>query len=321
MTIKKVSIAQIDLKNDQFQLSYLTDRSRLTESIRKVGLLHPVILRLVSSTDCYQIVSGFQRVRSCIELNMERIDGVIYEPDELPDWKALLLSVHQTATSRNLNLMEKSLALRKLGETGEIKKAELVSDIMPLLGLEPSEKVLGNVVRLAELTDGVKAYIVENGVALGNAVRFLEFSPADQRQLLELILPLKLGTNRLREFLTLIDEICRRDDIAVRKIVDRQTEAILADPNIPGPQKAGRIRGRLREKRFPRTVASERELRANLKQLKLPPELSLTPPPFFEGGRLKLELTFEKVEELKRIIKKLADISDRKELKEILGKL
>jgi len=259
MTTKKVPIADIDLENGQFNLSYLTDRGRLTESIRQVGLLHPVVLRSADSQGRCQIVSGFQRIRSCIDLDMKYIDGIVHGREELPDAKALLLTLHQTATSREMNLIEKSLALKRLSDTARIDDERLRTHIMPLLNLEPSEKVIRSVVGLWELTDGVKAYIVQGGVTLGNAIRFLEFPLEDLDDLLELISPLRLNTNRLKEFLTLVIEICRRDDVSVREIIDGETRDILADSDIPTPQKGERIRRRLRKRRFPQMAAVERD--------------------------------------------------------------
>jgi len=58
-----------------------------------------------------------------------------------------------------------------------------------------------------------------------------------------------------------------------------------------------------------------------VKRLKLPPRLSLRVPPYLEGERLKIELTFEDVEELKSHIAQLSEISEKEELKAILEML
>ena len=299
----------------------MTDRTRLTESIRNVGLIHPIILRSMESDRHFQIVSGFLRVKSCIDVPMKEIDSIVYRHDELSDIKALLLSLHQTATSRNLNLIEKSLALGKLSEVSRMKKAEIMNDIMPLLHLEPSETILHNVVHLGKLTDEVKASIVQNDVTLGNALLFSEFSKEDQKDLLKLLSPLKPGTNRLKELLTTIDEIRHRDELPVREIIDSEMKTALANQNMPTPQKTEYIRKRLKEKRFPKLTSLEGTIQKNLRQLKLPPEISLSTPPFLEGDRLKVEFSFKNVEELKKIINKLSDVSNQKELKVLLKML
>lgn len=321
MNYSTVTIDKIDLQNDQFQISYMADHEHLTESIRKIGVIHPAILRSIESNDQYQVVSGFQRVRSCIHLNLKQISSIIYEQRELSDRKALLLSLHQTTTSRVLNLIEKSLALRKLDEIGRMKEVELIHDIMPLLDLEPNDKIFNDVIRLWNLPDEVKTYIVQHEVALGNALLFLEFCKEDQKNLLKLISPLKLGTNRMKEFLITIDEILRRDEIQVSGIIDTEMKATLADQNISIPQKTERIRMRLKKKRFPKMVTLETKIQKNLKQLKLPPELSLTLPPCLEGDTLKVAFSFKNEEGLKKIINKLSDISDQKELKSLLKML
>ena len=321
MTYRKVSLDRIDLLNDQFQISYMANRKQLTESIRKTGLIHPIILRSTELNGHYQIVSGFRRVHSCMDLNMKQIDAIVYEKDELSDVRALLLNLHQTVTSRNLNLIEKSLILNKLHHTDGMEKETILCDVMPLLNLEPYGELFEHVSKLQELTDRVKIYIVENDVGLRNAVRFQRFSSEDQKAIIKLISPLKLGQNRLKEILTYIDEIHYRDEVSASEIIDNEIEAILTNHNIPTPQRAEHVRRLLKKKRFPKLVTMEKEIQKNLKQLKLPPEISLSTPSFLEGEKVKVEFLFKSTQELKKIVNKLSDISDQKELKTILEML
>jgi hypothetical protein len=306
----EVATDMINLRDDQFHISFMADRRRLIESIRHIGLLHPVVLRSTPSPDQYQIVSGFQRVKSCRDLNFSRINSLVYGQDELPDSRAILLTVHQTVTSRPLNLVEKSLTLRKLTSLGRLSEAEVTTNIMPFLALEPHLKIFRSVSGLWNLTDTLKTYIVQNDVALSNAIMFLNFNQKDQQDLYRLIAPLKLGTNRLRELLIMIDEICRRDDISVRSIIDEEIRSILSKPDMPTPQKSEAIRGRLKRKRFPKIVSLENEVQEKLKKLKLPPTVTLTTPPFLEGDRLKVHCEFKNADEFNKIIQKLSEISN-----------
>lgn len=321
MTNTNISIDAIDLRNDQFQISYMADHHRLTESIGQIGLIHPVVLRSTPPTEHYQIVSGFQRVKSCLELKFNQINGVVYRQDELPDSQAIVLALHQTATSRPLNLIEKSLALRKLISVGQLSGKEIMSNIMPVLDLEPNVKIFKNVSELWELTDDLKAYIVQKNVALNNAIMFLNFNEEDQNDLHKLISPLKLGTNRLKEFLVMIDEMCHRDEIPVHGIIDEEMNTILTNPDMPTPQKTEAIRSQLRQKRFPKISSLEKDIQEKLKQLKLPPNLALSPPPFLEGDRMKVQFEFKNREDLDKIIRKLAEISDDDALTALLDML
>ena len=191
MNLRNVSIEKIDLQDDTFQVSYMTDRGKLQESIRQIGIIHPVVLRSLPSGDTFQIVSGFQRVHCCIELNINQINSLVYHQEELPDAEAIVLTVHQTATSRQLNLIEKSLVLQKLKAMGQLADAEIISNIMPLLDLEPNPKILNHVIRLWDLSDDLKTFIIYNTVALNNAVAFLNFNKKDRKDLYRLLSSLK----------------------------------------------------------------------------------------------------------------------------------
>ena len=90
---------------------------------------------------------------------------------------------------------------------------------------------------------------------------------------------------------------------------------------MPTPQKTEYIRKRLKEKRFPKLLSLEGELQSKLRALKVPPEVSLSAPPFLEGEKLNVTFSFKNREELKKIIGRLSDISDKKELESILKML
>jgi len=321
MKYAQIPVDTIDFNDDRFRISYMTDERELIGSIRRVGLLHPVILRSEPSSGRHQVVSGFRRIASCLHLHINQIPGIVYEPGELSDARAMELTIHQTATSRSLNLIERSLALGKLKSVGHLPEQEIISDYLPLLGLEPSEKVFRSVGNLLDLTDSLKAYIVRNSVPLINASIFLTFEEEDQAELVRILSPLKPGTNRLKEILVMIDEICHRDEIGVRDIIEGEIEAVLKAQDMPTPQKTETIRSILKGYRSPRIVSLERDVQEKLKALKIPPGMSLSPPPFLEGDRLSVRFDFRDREELNRIIGKLSEISDKEALSALLDML
>ncbi len=321
MTFKIIPIAEIDQENRQFCFNYQASSRRLTESIRAVGLIHPVIVRSLSSDPRYQIISGFLRLHSCLELDMTQIRAMLFEADELTDRQSLLLSLHQTVGSRNLNLIEISLIVRKLKEIGGLSEGELTNGILPLCHFQPHRKVLHGLERLYELWEGTREYLVRNDVALGNAMLFLEFSMKEQEDLLKLIEPLRLGTNRLKEFLTLIEEIRHREGISVGTIVDDRMRSTLADDNLTIPQKTEVIRGLLKQMRYPRLSEMQREIEEKVKEMRLPPEISCSLPPYLEGDRARFEFSVQSIDELRMVIRKLMEISESPGLDDILNML
>jgi hypothetical protein len=130
---------------------------------------------------------------------------------------------------------------------------------------------------------------------------------------------LKLGENRLREILTLIEEISGRDHVTAKDIVHRpEIQATLSQKELTPPQKTERIRKSFMELRYPRMRAMEERFEKKRRELGLPSGLSLHHLPFFEGKALRIEFQFETVEEYRSILSSLSLLPDKKEFQELL---
>jgi hypothetical protein len=159
---------------------------------------------------------------------------------------------------------------------------------------------------------------VEEGVSLGNASQFLEFTAEEQTEIGRVIRELKLGENTLKEVLTLIREISLRDGLTVRRLIQGEIEGIASDTNSSQVHRSQQVRRRLREMRYPQLTELESTFRGKRKGLGLSPVISLQPPPYFEGDGLRVEFRFRNVGEFKGIISKLMEASEKRELGEML---
>jgi hypothetical protein len=136
---------------------------------------------------------------------------------------------------------------------------------------------------------------------------------------LSLISPLKLGENRLRELLTLLEEMSRRNHATVKEIAGRpEIQAILSQKELTPSQKTERVKKVLTDLRYPKLNQMEKAFDKKRKDLNLPPNISLHHPPFFEGKRLKIEFQFETLDEYKTTLKSLSSLPDKREFEEIL---
>jgi hypothetical protein len=137
--------------------------------------------------------------------------------------------------------------------------------------------------------------------------------------ILSLISRLKLGENRLREVLTLLEEIARRNQCKEKDIVQRsEIQAVLSQKELTPSQKTERIKKVFTDLRYPKLNQLEKEFEKKRKDLNLPSNILLHHPPFFEGKRLKIEFQFETTDEYQAILKSLSSLSDKKEFEEII---
>ena len=315
--IQKIPLQQIDLSDETFSVSFMADLERLRSSIEALGLIQPVLLR--ERRDGYQIVSGFRRISVFHELGNPEIESRVLDDGEADDFRLFTVSLHENLTTRGFNTVEKAIALEKLVHRFQMDPAVVVKTFLPLFSLDPNEKILNTYLSLALMEDEVKRYVLKEEVSRFNIRIFSAFNREDRMALLSLISPLKLGEHHLREVLTQLEEISRRDRSAVREIIGRpEIEAILFQRELTPSQRTERVRRVLMDFRFPTMRQWEEKFEKKRKELNLPSSVSLHHLPFFEGTGLRVEFQFKTVEEYRSILSSLVLLGDRKEFHEMM---
>ena len=315
--IQKTPLRQIDLSDETFSVNFMPDLQKLRSSIKQIGLIQPVLLR--KKKDHYQIVCGFRRISIVKEFGMEEIESKVFEEKEMDDFRLFAISLHENLNTRGFNAVEMAIALDKLVHRFQIDPAVLINDFLPMFSLEPNEKILNTYLSLARMEDGVKMYVLKEEVSRSNIRKLSALTPDDRMSLLTLISSLKLGENRLREILTLFEEISQRDRLMVKEIVHRpEIQAILFQEEITPSQKTERVKKILMDLRYPRMHEMEERFEKKRGELNFPAGVSLRHQPFFEGKGLRMEFQFETVEEYRFILSFLSLLPDKKEFQELI---
>jgi ParB family chromosome partitioning protein len=316
-TIQNIPLQQIDLSDDTFSVNYLPDLKNLRSSIEEIGIIQPVLIR--KRSDGHQIICGFRRISAMEELGKSEIESRVFEEDERDEFQFFSLSLHENLTTRGFNAVEKAIALDKLIHRFQIDPAAVIKTFLPFFSLEPNEKILNTYLSLAQMEDEIKTYVLKEEVSRSNIRKLSALTPDDRMAILSLISSLKLGENRLKEVLTLLEEISRRNQCKEKDVVHRsELQTILSQKELTPSQKTERIKKVLTDLRYPKLNQLEKEFEKKRKDLNLPSNISLHHPPFFEGKRLKIEFQFETKEEYQAILKSLSSLSDKKEFEEII---
>jgi ParB/RepB/Spo0J family partition protein len=318
--IQKIPLQQIDLSDDTFSVNYLPDLKNLRSSIEEVGLIQPVFLR--KRLGGYQVICGFRRISVMKELGKSEIESRVFEEKEMNEFQLFSFSLHENLTTRGFNTIEKAIALDKLIHRFQIDHAIVIKTFLPYFSLEPNEKILNTYLSLAQMEDEIKRYVLEEEVSRSNIRRLATLNPDDRMVILSLISQLKLGENRLREILTLLEEISRRNQCAAREIVQRpDIQAILSQKELTPSHKAERVKKVLMGLRYPKRHQMEEEFEKRRRDLNLPSNLLIHHQPFFEGRGLRVEFQFETMEEYCSIVLSLSQLADMEVFKELIQSL
>src|SRR5919199_1503419 len=161
---------------------------------------------------------------------------------------------------------------------------------------------------------------VEKGsLPLETALWIGAYAAEDRQALLDLFTGLRVGTNRAREFVMYIDEICQRDACTPADLLQALgVPALLVEAQLSGPQKLESVRRVLRQARYPQLSTYEQRFQEAVQRLRLPPQISLRPPPYFEGQQYQVTLSFGQRQELQHYAQRLLDAAQHEALDALL---
>ena len=312
---KVISISEIDTKDDTCRLSLRIDPDALVGSIRAVGLVNPPVVRQRQDLK-YCIVCGFRRVMACMALGWHEIKVRVLLGD-LSELDLLNLVIWDNRSHRGLDVIEQAQGIQKL--SGHIPFRNRLQMLSSLLGFPQNQKVFEKIEALSRLPEAVQAGVTNEIVSFEAAADLGEFFHEDALSFFELFKVLKLSQNKQREVIALVQEIAIREDLQPGEVLQcKEIRMILDRPELNRNEKGSKVRTYLKRRRFPTLTKAEERFAKKLKALKLNERIHLTPPPYFEGGRYTLRMTFRSMKDFDERRKTLDAMAKNPALKRLL---
>jgi ParB family chromosome partitioning protein len=138
----------------------------LADSIKKYGVLQPILVREISDYN-YEIVAGERRWRAAQQAGLHEVPVVI---KTLDDAVTLEIALIENLQREDLNPMEEADAYKQLMESFDHTQETLAES------LGKSRTHIANTLRLLNLPDGVKAYVLTGKLTAGHARAVLSAS-------------------------------------------------------------------------------------------------------------------------------------------------
>ncbi|MCY3861697.1 MAG: ParB/RepB/Spo0J family partition protein [bacterium] len=131
----------------------------LTESIREVGVLQPVLVR-PSVDGRYELIAGERRCRAARQAGLDRIPAVVRTAEDADTLEqALLENLHR----EDLNAIEEAVACQQLMDEFGFTQETVAKR------LGRSRSAVANTVRLLQLPDEVKDMVISGSLSAGHA--------------------------------------------------------------------------------------------------------------------------------------------------------
>ncbi len=314
--IEQVSLKNIDFVDETFRISVGEPTRLLRESIRTYGLLCPPILHDPRNGQNLTIVTGFRRLRIARELGLDHLPCIIVKGDMATE-DLFMLGLNERVGKRELNAAERARAISKsvsiLGEDNTIQR------IMPLIGLQPSRKVFEQFLEISGLEENILLAVAKEKISVQAATELCKLTGSERQAVAEVLLNLGCSASIQKEIVVFCREIAAREKISVVEIFNTsEARAILDNPELNRREKTKLVRDYLKKRRYPLLTRREVEFEKNVRELKLPFGVTVKHPPYFEGDRWILEVTFRDKNDLERKLRKIDDLVETDRLTKLL---
>ncbi len=138
----------------------------LTESIRELGVLQPILVRR-SGTDRYELIAGERRWRAARRAGLAAVPAVVREADDKTSLEhALVENLHR----EDLNALEEAAAYQQLIDDFSLTQEEVAKRV------GKSRSAVANTLRLFQLPTSVQKLVANGELSAGHA-RALLSSP------------------------------------------------------------------------------------------------------------------------------------------------
>ncbi len=207
------------LTPNPFQPRQVTDAQELAglaDSIRKHGVLQPIIVRPVRGG--YEVVAGERRWRAAEAAGLTAIPAVVRE---LTDREALELALVENLQRADLNPIERARAYRRLVEEFHLTQEQVAERV------GKSQPSVANALRLLQLPPQVRASLEAGRLSEGHARALMAIG--DEARLLKLWERVERRGLSVRETETLSRGIISREIIPKGTAEDPQLRAVGQD--------------------------------------------------------------------------------------------
>ncbi len=157
-----LSLDSIAANVDQPRRHFAEDEiNKLAESLRKTGLLQPIIVRpkQISATQNFEIVAGERRYRAAKLAGLENIPAII---KKLTDRETLELGIIENIQRADLNPIDEAHAYQRLVELYGASQSEVAESV----GKDRAS--VANAIRLLKLSPAVQELLVQGKLSAGH---------------------------------------------------------------------------------------------------------------------------------------------------------
>jgi ParB family chromosome partitioning protein len=187
----KTTSQRVNLNIDQLQPGRYQPRAtfddatigELAESIKKQGLLQPLLVRPITNGQ-YEIIAGERRWRACQLIGLHHLPVVVHHVD---DETAMAMALIENLQREDLNALDQARAMQRLTSEFALTHQQ-IADL-----LSKSRTAVTNYLRLLQLTTDARMLLENGDLDMGHARCLLMLDEQQQNQVAKLVVAKQLS--------------------------------------------------------------------------------------------------------------------------------
>jgi len=285
-------LSDIDDSLGPYCMSFGFDLNPLMQSIERVGLINPPLLKR-DRQGSITIITGYRRIKALKSLKTKRAGCRVLSGDDILPIECLLLNLHDNLAIRKLNDVEKGMVLARL--IPWVNPLEILEYYMLLLGLPSNKATLSSYLKLEEeMGFRAKESIAQGQLSLRNAITLLDMDSISRSSIIDLLSNIKLTVNQQRQLTDYTIDLAHIEGTSIPDVLDDESvKRIISDTRMNNPQKGRALIHQLRKRRYPSVSKAEKEFKKKVSRLNLGEKVRIDHSPSFESPYYRLEVLFK----------------------------
>ena len=190
--LKQIAVEQ--LKRGAYQPRRFIDEHDLQElaaSIKKHGVMQPIVIRPVDDTETpYEIVAGERRWRAAKIAGLATVPAIVRD---LTDQVAIALALIENIQRQDLNPIDQALALQRFHEEFGLSHQEIADTV------GKARTTVSNLLRLLSLADEIKDLMQQGQIDMGHARAILTLKVKDQLHIAKIVIEKSLSVRQTEQ--------------------------------------------------------------------------------------------------------------------------
>ncbi len=316
MELKTVPLSEININDKTFFWSFPEINQELEDSLQKHGILEPAAL--LQKDGDYSILDGYKRINFCRKKGIKEIPAKVFNKKEHSPAGLLELTVVLNSNARGINLIEKSIIIKKAVSDFNLTEDNILKQTFPLLDVSPTRYYYNFYIKTAALPQRIKHPAVKLDFTEANLKSLLDWDNKSLLNISSLIEETSVRGNKLRRMLDLFREIYLRDGITAAEILNKvEFEDIRQHKDWISSQKYEHISARLFRLRYPMFSAEQEKLKSLLASVNVSKQYKLELPENLESAYIKLISRLKSSKDFIKTGKEMQKLGEDKIVKEI----